>query len=69
MTIRHVSLGVAVRIAHMSRRTMIGAGVLTGAAVVALAHVVGADVRGLTGGQPGLLIGLLPDGSREELQP
>jgi hypothetical protein len=53
---------------HMSRPVMIGGGLLTGGAIIALAHLAGADVRGLTGGQAGLFSGLLPEGSRDELQ-
>jgi hypothetical protein len=47
---------------------MIGAGLLAGGAVVALAHLAGADVRGFGGGQTGLLASLLPDASQRELQ-
>jgi hypothetical protein len=53
----------------MRRPLMIGAGLLTGGAIVALAHLTGADPRGFTGGQPGLLAGLLPEIWDEELQP
>jgi hypothetical protein len=65
---RHAALGAAVRIAHLSRPVMIGGGLLIGGAIVALAHLAGADVRGLTGGQPGLLAGLLPESSPQELR-
>jgi hypothetical protein len=63
------ALGAAVRVAHMPRRVAIGAGLLTGGALVALAHIVGADLRGVSGGQPGLLLGLFPDGTHEEPRP
>jgi hypothetical protein len=39
-----------------SRPMLIGAGLLVGGAVVALAHLAGADLRGVGGGQPGLLM-------------
>jgi hypothetical protein len=68
MTIRHAALRTGVRLTHLSRPAMIGAGLLTGGAVVALAHLAGADVRGLSGGQPGLLASLLPVASHGELQ-
>jgi hypothetical protein len=48
---------------RMPRPLMIGAGLLTGGAIVALAHLAGADPRGLAGGQPGSLVGLLREGS------
>jgi hypothetical protein len=54
---------------QVPRPLMIGAGLLTGGALVALAHLAGADVRGFTGGQPGLLAGLLPEIPDKELQP
>jgi hypothetical protein len=60
---RHRSVGVVLRagaLGRLPRPLMIGAGLLTGGAVVALAHITGADLRGLTGSQPGLLMGLLP---------
>jgi hypothetical protein len=44
---------------RMSRPLMIGAGLLAGGAIVVAAHLVGADPRGFTGGQPGFLTGLL----------
>jgi hypothetical protein len=40
-------------------RIAIGAGVLTAGAVVALAHLAGADVRALSGNQAGLLAALV----------
>jgi hypothetical protein len=68
MTIRNAALRTGVRLTHLSRPTMIGAGLLTGGAVVALAHLAGADVRGLSGGQSGLLPFLLPEASHGEPQ-
>jgi len=47
----------------MPRPLLIGAGLLTGGVVVALAKLAGADLRGITAGQPGLLAGLLPGSS------
>ena len=44
-------------------RIAVGAGLLMAAVVVALAHLVGADMRALTGHQAGLLAGLLPSES------
>jgi hypothetical protein len=46
---------------RMSRPLMIGAGLLAGGAIVVVAHLVGADPRGFTGGQPGFLSALLID--------
>jgi hypothetical protein len=66
---RNVSVDVMLRartLGRLPRPLMIGAGLLTGGVVVALAHLAGADLRGLTGSQPGLLAGLLPAGSRGE---
>jgi hypothetical protein len=68
MTIRNPALRTGVRLTHLSRRAMIGAGLVTGGAVLALAHLAGADVRGLSGGQSGLLPFLLPEASHEELR-
>jgi len=68
MTIRNAALRTGVRLTHLSRPTMIGAGLLTGRAVVALEHLAGADVRGLSGGQSGLLPFLLPEASHGEPQ-
>lgn len=51
---------------QMPRSLVIGAGLLAGGAMLALAHLAGADVRGFTGGQPGLLAGLLPEVSRTD---
>jgi hypothetical protein len=65
-----VSAGVMLRasmLGRMPRPLKIGAGLLTGGAIVALAHLVGADPRGLSGGPPGLLAGLIPTGSSEDL--
>jgi hypothetical protein len=50
-----VSLDGLVRTGTMSRPKLIGAGLLLGGAVVALAHVVGADLRALAGSHLGLL--------------
>jgi hypothetical protein len=41
-------------------RIAIGAGLLAGGAILALAHLAGADVRALTGNQAGLLASLAP---------
>jgi hypothetical protein len=68
MMIRNAALRTGVRLTHLSRRAMIGAGLVTGGAVLALAHLAGADVRGLSGGQSGLLPFLLPEASHEELR-
>jgi hypothetical protein len=57
----------ASKLGRMPRPLMIGAGLLTGGAIVALAHLAGADPRGFTGGPPGLLAALIPRGSSEEL--
>jgi hypothetical protein len=57
----------ASKLGRMRRPLMIGAGLLTGGAVIALAHLAGADPRGFTGGPPGVLAGLIPTGSSEEL--
>jgi hypothetical protein len=60
------SLKLVVRASRMggrSRRVMIGAGLLAGGAIAVLAHRVGADPRGFTGGQPGFLAGLLIESS------
>lgn len=48
---------------RMSRPLMIGAVLLAGGAMVVLAHLAGADPRGFTGGQPGLLAGLVIESS------
>ena len=53
----------ASRMGGRSRRLMIGAGLLAGGAMAVLAHRVGADPRGFTGGQPGVLVGLLIESS------
>jgi hypothetical protein len=57
----------ASKLGRMRRPLMIGAGLLTGGAIIALAHLAGADPRGFTGGPPGVLAGLIPTGSSEEL--
>jgi hypothetical protein len=65
-----VSAGFMLRasmLGRMPRPLKIGAGLLTGGAIVALAHLVGADPRGFSGGPPGLLAGLIPTGSSDEL--
>jgi len=67
---RNVSVDVMLRartLRRLPRPLMIGAGLITGGAIVALAHLAGTDLRGLSGSQPGLLAGLLPAGSSEEL--
>jgi hypothetical protein len=51
---------------RLSRRAVIGAGLLT-ATVVALAYLRGADVHaGLVGGQPGMLPQLLPNVAEDD---
>jgi hypothetical protein len=65
-----VSAGFMLRasmLGRMPRPVKIGAGLLTGGAIAALAHLAGADLRGFTGGPPGLLAGLIPTESSEEL--
>jgi len=57
----------ASKLGRMPRPLMIGAGLLTGGALAALAHLAGADLRGFTGGTPGLLAGLIPTDSSDEL--
>jgi hypothetical protein len=57
----------ATMLGRMPRPVVIGAGLLTGGAIVALAHLAGADPRGFSGGPPGLLAGLIPTGSSDEL--
>jgi hypothetical protein len=57
----------ASKLGRMRRPLMIGAGLLTGGAIAALAHLAGADLRGFTGGPPGLLAGLIPTDSSDEL--
>jgi hypothetical protein len=44
-------------------RIAIGAGLVTAGAVLALAHLAGADVRALSGNQVGLLATLVPGSS------
>jgi hypothetical protein len=59
---------VRARADALSRRTVVGAGVLA-VTVVALAHLRGADLRaGLAAGQPGVLPQLLPSvtGTQQE---
>jgi len=51
---------------RMPRPLLLGAGLLTGGAVAALVHLAGADVRGFTGGQPGMLSALLLAASDSE---
>jgi hypothetical protein len=61
---RNRSIDVMLRagaLGRWPRPLMISAGLLTGAAVAALSHLTGADLRALTGSQPGLLAGLLPE--------
>ena len=65
-----VSIGLMNRgsmLRRMPRPLLIGGGLLMGGAVAALAHLAGADMRALTGSHPGLLTGLLPAASEEEL--
>ena len=68
-SIRDAALAAGVSADNMVRARMlrvrpariaIGAGVLTAGAVWALAHLIGADLRALTGTQGGLLTPLLP---------
>ena len=61
---RNRSIDVVLRagtLGQWPRPLVIGAGLLTGGAVVALSHLTGADVRALTGSPPGVLVGLLPE--------
>ena len=67
---KRVNAGFMLRasmLGRMPRPLMIGAGLLTGGAIIALAHLAGADPRGFTGAPPGVLAGLIPTGSSEEL--
>jgi hypothetical protein len=50
-----LSLRGATLVAGMSTPALVLAGVLAGAGIAALAHLTGADLRGLAGSQPGLL--------------
>ena len=50
-----LSLRGATLVAGMSLPALVLAGVLAGVGIAALAHLTGADLRGLAGGQPGLL--------------
>ena len=65
-----VSIDCLVRpraVGDVSRRVLIGAGLLGAAAVGALFHFAGADIGGgLTAGQPGLLAGLVRPASEVE---
>jgi hypothetical protein len=75
-TLRRAALSVGARLdclvrpraEALSRRTVVGAGVLA-VTVVAIAHLRGADLRaGLAAGQPGVLPQLLPSvtGTQQE---
>ncbi len=64
-----VSADLAVRTRVLHRRPgriVVGAGVLMAGAVIALAHVVGADMRALTGNQLGMLSALVGGESKPD---
>ena len=50
-----LSLRGATLVAGMSTPVLVVAGLLTAGGIAALAHLTGADLRGLAGSQPGLL--------------
>ena len=45
--------------ATMSTPVLVAAGLLAGTGIAALAHLTGADLRGLAGSQPGLLLSFI----------
>jgi hypothetical protein len=55
----HLSVRGAVLVAGVSTPSLVAAGLVAGAGVATVAHLVGADLRALAGSQPGIMQSLV----------